>query len=812
MAFKRSTFREQLKPLQLPAETAVPVIAIDRDKNSQCAVKWALENLLVKNPRCVLLHVLGKTLHQEDFKDVSKEGRLPTAQELHQFFLPYHGFCARKGVVAREVVLHDSDIPNALTEYIVRNSISAIVVGASTRNAFIRRFWNPDVPSVLLKSAPESCAVYVISKGKLQTSRTPKYLPSPSTLLVTPRPPQTPGSNAHTPCKTPVTEATTPTNVIRYNLEFPSPPTESQTSEYIPRTDFFQGLWGSESSGTQSTQGNYAFDQMVSFDKDRISNKGIPAVTPTSNKGTSAKTSTDNQSTEMLNRDPESDTADLSGPVSLQLTDISSGSSDFPIDSANSKSSNSASSLQIFDEEMERLRLELKQFMQKYNSVSQEAALAELKARELHQLQTPGQRQLEEAMVDKEPALFLAEKERQKNKLSIEAAKMTQRLVEVERQNAEGKAKQQAEERIKEMQALAKRNVKCRIYTIEEIEEATDRFNVENKIGEGGYGPVFKGVIDHTDVAIKVLRPDFSQGQRQFLQEVEVLSSIRHPNMVILLGACPAYGCLVYEYMDNGNLEDRLLRKNDTDPIPWRNRFKIASEISTALLFLHETKPEPVVHRDLKPANILLNRDCLSKISDVGLARLVPPSVADNVTRYRLTAAAGTFCYIDPEYQQTGKLTVKSDLYSLGILLLQIITAKSPMGLSFQVEQAIKNGKFSDMLDPAVTDWPVKQALSLAKLALKCCELRMKDRPSLGSVVVPELNRLRDFALASKAGEHEPILLASCPRDSDPLVHTETNQGGMGSNSNPKIENSNVDQSKRRVAASSEDNDQTVEL
>lgn len=216
--------------------------------------------------------------------------------------------------------------------------------------------------------------------------------------------------------------------------------------------------------------------------------------------------------------------------------------------------------------------------------------------------------------------------------------------------------------------------------------------------------------------------------------------------MVLLLGACPEFGCLVYEYMANGSLDDRLFRRGNTPVLPWQLRFRIAAEVGTSLLFLHQTKPEPLVHRDLKPGNILLDRNYVSKISDVGLARLVPPSVADSVTQYRMTSTAGTFCYIDPEYQQTGMLGTKSDIYSFGIMLLQIITARPPMGLTHHVERAIEKGTFAEMLDPAVRDWPVEEALTFAKLALKCAELRRKDRPDLGTVVLPELNRLRLLA------------------------------------------------------------------
>lgn len=244
-----------------------------------------------------------------------------------------------------------------------------------------------------------------------------------------------------------------------------------------------------------------------------------------------------------------------------------------------------------------------------------------------------------------------------------------------------------------------------------------------------------------------------------FWMQVEVLSCIRHPNMVLLLGACPEYGCLVYEHMANGSLDDRLFRRGNTPVLPWQLRFRIAAEIATGLLFLHQTKPEPLVHRDLKPGNILLDRNFVSKISDVGLARLVPPSVADSVTQYRMTSAAGTFCYIDPEYQQTGMLGIKSDVYSLGVMLLQIITSKSPMGLAHHVERAIEKGTIHEMLDPEVTDWPVEEALTFAKIALGCTELRRRDRPDLGTVVLPELNRLRVLA-----EERMPDVLPNCLR------------------------------------------------
>ncbi|OMO86497.1 hypothetical protein COLO4_21096 [Corchorus olitorius] len=417
-------------------------------------------------------------------------------------------------------------------------------------------------------------------------------------------------------------------------------------------------------------------------------------------------------------------------------------------------------------------------------SSSSSESLPQSSANELNQWKMEEARKFEEARLAEEAALQMAEMEKAKCKAAIEAAEAAQRLAEMEaqrRRHAELKAKKESEEKNRALTALAHNDVRYRKYTIEEIEEATEKFAESNKIGEGGYGPVYKGKLDHTPVAIKVLRPDAAQGQKQFQQEVEVLCCIRHPNMVLLLGACPEYGCLVYEHMSHGSLEDRLFRRGNTPPLSWRRRFKIAAEIATALLFLHQAKPEPLVHRDLKPANILLDRNYVSKISDVGLARLVPPSVADTVTQYHMTSAAGTFCYIDPEYQQTGMLTTKSDIYSLGIMLLQIITAKSPMGLAHHVGRAIEKGTLSDMLDPAVPDWPVEEALSFAKLSLKCAELRKRDRPDLATVIVPELNRLRE--LGRSASESRSLGYSGGAHSSSGYSNANSNSGQSRSRS-----------------------------
>uniref|UniRef100_A0A5B7BV82 RING-type E3 ubiquitin transferase n=1 Tax=Davidia involucrata TaxID=16924 RepID=A0A5B7BV82_DAVIN len=702
---------------RLKESIATIVIAIDKDKNSKFAVKWAVENLLKRNSQAILLHVRTETSQPED--NVPKGGRPPTETELQRFFLPYRGYCARKGVRAKEVVLHDIDVPNALVDYIINNSISSIVVGASSRSALTRAFRNADVPTSLSKTAPDFCSVYVISKSKVQNVRSASRPPTPSSATSSKQTSQT-GFSPDTP-----------------------------TSEESNRS-FSTGSWRSAGS------------ERMSFD--RISDS--MQITP-------------------RDRFP-------SGPPSFQSADFSSENLNNSCTSDGSRSSLSSQNPLELEAEMRRLKLELKQTMEMYNSACKEVNTAKQKAREIDLWKTEEACKMQETKQAELAALAMAEMEKQKCKAAIEAAEMAQQVAELEskkRRNAEMKAKHEAEEKKKVMDAFAHNEIWYRKYTIEEIEITTDYFSNSLKIGEGGYGPVYKAFLDQTAVAIKVLRPNMSQGQKQFQREVEVLSCMRHPNMVLLLGACPEYGCLVYEYMENGSLEDRIFQRNNTPPIPWRTRFKIASEIATALIFLHQAKPEPLVHRDLKPANILLDRNYVSKISDVGLARLVPPSVANSVTQYHMTAAAGTFCYIDPEYQQTGMLGVKSDIYSLGVMLLQIITAKPPIGLSHHITRAIERGTFSEMLDPTLTDWPVEEALSFAKLALQCCELRRKDRPDLSSVIVPELNRLRDLGLdygASNGGGiiygasiDNPSFQAKSPlsqeaRRSNPAMQMET--------------------------------------
>ncbi|KAL0397912.1 UNVERIFIED_CONTAM: U-box domain-containing protein 33 [Sesamum calycinum] len=238
-----------------------------------------------------------------------------------------------------------------------------------------------------------------------------------------------------------------------------------------------------------------------------------------------------------------------------------------------------------------------------------------------------------------------------------------------------------------------------------EIEEATSNFSQALQIGKG-------------------------------VMEVNILSKLRHPNIVTLIGACPEAWALVYEYLPNGSLEDRLNCKNNTPPLSWKTRIRIAAELCSALIFLHSCQPLGIVHGDLKPANILLDENFVSKLSDFGICRALSQDEfsKNNTTLCCRTDPKGTFVYIDPEFLATGELTSKSDVYSFGIILLRLLTGRPALGITKEVQYALDKGNLKDLLDStAGTGLLCKQ--TVAYLAISCADMNRRHRPDLASEV-----------------------------------------------------------------------------
>ncbi|CAL9774016.1 unnamed protein product [Musa acuminata subsp. burmannicoides] len=283
-----------------------------------------------------------------------------------------------------------------------------------------------------------------------------------------------------------------------------------------------------------------------------------------------------------------------------------------------------------------------------------------------------------------------------------------------------------------------------RLISYDELRSATDNFHQSNKIGRGGFGTVYKGTLrNRVAIAVKVLSAESKQGVNEFLTEIDAIANVRHPNLVELIGCC-AQGSsriLVYEYMENSSLDRALLGLNidDTSKLNWKIRSAVCIGTAKGLAYLHEELEPPIVHRDIKASNILLDSDFAPKIGDFGLAKLFP----DNVTHIS-TRVAGTTGYLAPEYAMQGQLTKKADVYSFGVLVIEIISSRSSskaywsgLGQSLLewTWQLFGEGRIKEVIDPALQEYPEEQVLRFIKVGLFCTQASAGRRPSMPQVV-----------------------------------------------------------------------------
>ncbi|KAL2341916.1 hypothetical protein Fmac_009856 [Flemingia macrophylla] len=283
-----------------------------------------------------------------------------------------------------------------------------------------------------------------------------------------------------------------------------------------------------------------------------------------------------------------------------------------------------------------------------------------------------------------------------------------------------------------------------RQFSDKELKSATDNYHSNNKIGRGGFGTVYKGTLrDGRLVAVKTLSVWSKQGVREFLTEIKTLSNVKHPNLVELIGFCiqgPSR-TLVYEYVENGCLNSALLgTRNANIKLDWRKRSAICIGTAKALAFLHEELAPPIVHRDIKASNVLLDSDFNPKIGDFGLAKLFPDDITHISTRI-----AGTTGYLAPEYALGGQLTKKADIYSFGVLLLEIISGRSSARRTngggshkFLLEWAWElheEGKLLEFVDPEMEEYPEEEVMRYMKVALFCTQAAAGRRPLMIQVV-----------------------------------------------------------------------------
>ncbi|WCJ20243.1 Protein kinase superfamily protein [Euphorbia peplus] len=298
-----------------------------------------------------------------------------------------------------------------------------------------------------------------------------------------------------------------------------------------------------------------------------------------------------------------------------------------------------------------------------------------------------------------------------------------------------------------EIKKVNNAKVSAQVFSYWELATATNHFDEEFLIGEGGFGTVYKGYLEKIQqaVAIKQLDRNGLQGNREFFAEILMLSLVEDPNLVKLLGYCVDgdHRMLIYEFMPRGSLENHLFELPiGTTPLDWNTRIKIAVGAAKGLEFLHDADP-PIIYRDFKASNILLDEHFNPKLSDFGLAKLGPTGGKDHVS----TRVMGTYGYCAPEYQRTGKLTAKSDVYSFGVVLLEIISGRrviddsrpsEEQNLVYWAEPLFKNkNKFTEMADPLLEGhYPSKSLYQAIAIAAMCLQDEANVRPLMGDVVI----------------------------------------------------------------------------
>lgn len=267
-------------------------------------------------------------------------------------------------------------------------------------------------------------------------------------------------------------------------------------------------------------------------------------------------------------------------------------------------------------------------------------------------------------------------------------------------------------------------------YSYKDLQKATQNFT--NILGQGSFGPVYKAIMPTGGIAaVKVLASDSSQGEKEFQTEVSLLGRLHHRNLVNLVGYCVDKGqhMLVYEFMPNGSLEN-LLYSEGSRPMNWEERLEIALDISHGIEYLHEGAVPPVIHRDLKSANILLDFSMRAKVADFGLSK-------EESFDGRNSGLKGTYGYIDPMYISTSKFTMKSDIYSFGVIMFELITAIHPHQnlMEYVNLAAMSSDGIDEILDKRlVGKCNILEVRELASVAHRCLNKLPRKRPSIGEV------------------------------------------------------------------------------
>ncbi|XP_024026544.1 probable serine/threonine-protein kinase PBL7 isoform X2 [Morus notabilis] len=319
------------------------------------------------------------------------------------------------------------------------------------------------------------------------------------------------------------------------------------------------------------------------------------------------------------------------------------------------------------------------------------------------------------------------------------------------------------------------------VFTFKQLHSATSGFSKSNVVGHGGFGSVFRGVLgDSRKVAIKLMDQAGKQGEQEFKVEVELLSRLRSPYLLALLGYCSDsnHKVLVYEFMANGGLQEHLYPVSGSNAfsisLDWETRLRIALEAAKGLEYLHEHVNPPVIHRDFKSSNILLDRNFHAKVSDFGLAKLGSDKAGGHVS----TRVLGTQGYVAPEYALTGHLTTKSDVYSYGVVLLELLTGRVPVDMkrppgegvlvSWALPQLTDRDQVVQIMDPALEgQYSMKEVIQVAAIAAMCVQPEADYRPLMADVVQSLVPLVKTHRSNSKVGNYSSFNATKSPTTQD---------------------------------------------
>ncbi|KAK3439185.1 hypothetical protein EUGRSUZ_C03826 [Eucalyptus grandis] len=273
-------------------------------------------------------------------------------------------------------------------------------------------------------------------------------------------------------------------------------------------------------------------------------------------------------------------------------------------------------------------------------------------------------------------------------------------------------------------------------FTFDELEKSTDGFSEANLLGEGGFGHVYRGVLSTgKDVAVKRLKVGSGQGEREFLTEVEIISRVHHKHVVSLVGYCTAGSerILVYELVPNKTLEFHLHGEGQPT-LDWPTRLKIAFGAAEGLAYLHEGCDPNIIHRDIKATNILVDHEFKAKIADFGIAK-----VTSNANSHVSTNVKGSIGYLDPEYFSSRNPTEKSDVFSFGVVLWELITGRRPVGLVDwvrpQLTRYLEDGNFDSLVDPGLQNYDPDEMARMVQCAAACVHPSGERRPKMSKIV-----------------------------------------------------------------------------